>query len=77
MRISKNVCIAASGDSGLSLTGPADCTVYLVDGGSSCAMIDAGFALEPEQIVRNIEDDGIDPGRVDSILLTHGHGDHE
>ena len=58
MRISKNVCIVASGDSGLSLTGPGDCTVYLVDGGSSCALIDAGFTLEPEQIVRNIEDDG-------------------
>ena len=76
MRISKNVCIVASGDSGLSLTGPGDCTVYLVDGGSSCALIDAGFTLEPEQIVRNIEDNGIDPDRVDSILLTHGHFDH-
>ena len=76
MQLTERIHIVASGEPGFSLTNRFDCTVYLVDGGSSCALIDAGVGVEPERILAQIEKSGISPGSVKKILLTHGHGDH-
>ena len=76
MKLSEHIHIVASGESGFSLTNPFDCTVYLVDGGDECALIDAGVGVEPERILREIKKSGIRMERVRKILLTHGHGDH-
>ena len=76
MRLTKHIHIVGSGESGLSLTNPFDCTVYLVDGGKQCALIDAGVGVQPERILEQIRQSGVDPCRVNKILLTHGHGDH-
>ncbi len=76
MRLTKHIHIVGSGESGLSLTNPFDCTVYLIDGGDQCALIDAGVGVQPERILEQIRHSGVDPCRVDRILLTHGHGDH-
>ena len=76
MRLTDSIHIVASGDSGFSLTNAFDCTVYLVDCGSSCVLIDAGMGVEPELILREIQAAGFAPEQVSHILLTHGHGDH-
>jgi len=54
-----------------------DCHVYLVDGGSSKCLIDAGVGIDSEKIIKNIHSDGFDPKNdIDSILITHAHADH-
>lgn len=76
MKLKDNIYIVASGDSGFSLTNPYDCTVYLLDGGGECALIDAGAGIEPQLILKNILIAGFSHSQIKYILLTHGHGDH-
>ena len=76
MKVSDNIFLVGSGDAGLSISDSSDCSVYLIDDGNSCCLIDAGSGINPDLIIRNIENDGIDPSRVNRIFLTHGHGDH-
>jgi glyoxylase-like metal-dependent hydrolase (beta-lactamase superfamily II) len=62
----------------MGLSEPVDCHVYLVDGGSEYALIDAGSGGEPS--VSAIESamrlHGLDPDRLSTLLLTHWHFDH-
>lgn len=76
MRLTEDIYMVGSGESGFSLSDPLDCTVYLLDGGTEAALIDAGAGVHPEQILENIVADGLDPHHVGKILLTHAHGDH-
>ena len=76
MQLTEHIHIVASGESGFSLTNRYDCTAYLVASGGCAALIDAGVGVEPERIVGQIEKSGVRPESVQSILLTHGHGDH-
>lgn len=76
MRLLENIYLVGSGDSGFSISDPLDCSVYLLNGGSEYALIDAGAGTEPEGILRNLRADGLDPKKVGKILLTHAHGDH-
>ena len=76
MKICDKVHIVASGESGFSISNPYDCTVYLIDGGTECALIDAGAGINPKEILQNITETGIEPEKITKIFLTHGHGDH-
>lgn len=76
MQIHERIHIVGSGVAGIGITHELDCTVYLVDGGSECALIDAGIGLEPERILDEIAASGIDRKKISRIFLTHGHGDH-
>lgn len=76
MQLTKHIHIVASGDSGFSMTNPFDCTVFLVDGVTECALIDAGVGVDTQRIVDNIKKAGIPLEKIKKILLTHGHGDH-
>lgn len=76
MKISGRVYMEASGDSAFSMTDAGDCTVYLIDGGTEYALIDCGLGNDVEMILGNIRKDGLDPGKICKIFLTHGHGDH-
>ena len=76
MRITAQIALVASGANGFGLTSPLDCNVYLIDGGTEAALVDAGCGLEPERILTRIEMSGIDPQTIDQVLLTHGHADH-
>lgn len=76
MKIADRIHIVASGRLGFGLTDDLDCHVYLVDGGREYALIDAGGGRDIDGIVAQIEEDGLDPGRVRYLLLTHGHADH-
>lgn len=76
MRLTENIYLVGSGDSGFSVSDPLDCTIYLIDGKSECVLIDAGAGVNPERILENIRKDGFAPEQIGKILLTHAHGDH-
>lgn len=76
MRIDERIQIVASGDSGFSLTSPFDCTVYLLECGPVCALIDSGSGLETERFKEQIRLSGHRPEEIAAVFLTHGHGDH-
>lgn len=76
MKIADRIHIVASGRLGFGLTDDFDCHVYLIDGGSEYALIDAGGGRDIAGIVALMTGDGLDPGRVRQLLLTHGHADH-
>jgi glyoxylase-like metal-dependent hydrolase (beta-lactamase superfamily II) len=76
VRLAARTHLIGSGLNGFSLSHQLDCHVYLVDGGSELAVIDAGGGGAPERLVAEIERDGLDPGRVRHLILTHGHYDH-
>ncbi|BAF60868.1 Zn-dependent hydrolases [Pelotomaculum thermopropionicum SI] len=61
---------------GPEITDERDCCVYLVDGGSELALVDAGLGFSGRQILDNIRSSGIDPSLLKYVVATHGHIDH-
>lgn len=76
MKLNNRISIVASGADGIGLTKEADATVYLINGTSECALIDAGFGNTTELICDEIQRDGYQLSDVKKIILTHGHADH-
>ena len=74
MKIIPGIYLVGAGMFGLSH--PNDSYIYLLDGGSELALIDAGVGLEIERIFANIEEDGFDPTKIKKVILTHTHADH-
>ena len=76
MKIADRIHLVGSGQLGFGLTDDFDCHVYLVDGGTEYALIDAGGGRDPSSILAQIAADGLDVDRVRKLLLTHAHADH-
>ncbi len=76
MRIRRGLHLVASGRAGLDLTHPLDCNVFMVDTGAGFVLFDSGAGCDPDRIIDEIREDGIDPGAVVALYLTHGHADH-
>ncbi|MBB6693397.1 MBL fold metallo-hydrolase [Cohnella xylanilytica] len=76
MKIADKVYLAGSGKYGMESSDPTDCNVYLLDGGSECALIDAGGGVDPERIADNVRRSGFAMEQVRWCLLTHAHADH-
>jgi len=76
VKILEHVYLVASGRGGFDWTDPADCNVYLLDGGDELALVDSGTGDSARQIAANIEAHGFSPRDVRHILLTHLHADH-
>lgn len=76
MKIAERLHLVGSGQNGFCLTDDYDCHVYLLDGGDEYALIDAGGGRDPDRIIAQIRNDGLDPRRVRQLLLTHAHTDH-
>ena len=76
MRLTERVHLVGSGKSGADISNPYDSHVYLIDGASSLALIDAGVGIQPELILENIHKEGFDPANISHIVVTHGHADH-
>jgi hydroxyacylglutathione hydrolase len=76
MKIAERIHLVGSGQAGFGLTDDYDCHIYLLDGGDEYVLIDAGGGRDPEGIIARIEGEGLDPGRVRTLLLTHAHADH-
>lgn len=76
MRLTENIYLVGGGQAGFGISDEFDCHVYLLNGGSEMALIDAGAGRTIEPILQNIRFDGLDPGRLRYLLLTHAHADH-
>jgi glyoxylase-like metal-dependent hydrolase (beta-lactamase superfamily II) len=78
MKLTHDVHVVGGGRFGFGLSGPLDCHVYLLDGGSELALIDPGLGLpgDFDLVLENIRADGLDPARIRKIILTHYHCDH-
>lgn len=76
MRITERLYLVASGEYGFGLTHRSDCHVYLVDGGSELALIDAGAGVDQTPLLERLGDLGIDSGRISHLFVTHAHADH-
>lgn len=79
MRLTRDICLVGGGDSGFGLSARLDCHIYVIDGGSEAAIVDAGMGGKygaTDQILVNIEESGVDLEKVSSLILTHYHADH-
>ncbi|MCX5906303.1 MAG: MBL fold metallo-hydrolase [Deltaproteobacteria bacterium] len=76
MRLTERVHLVGSGTLGFGLSHDRDCHVYLVNGRTEMALVDAGVGLEFDRIVNNIRGDGLDLNKLKVLLLTHAHADH-
>ena len=77
MKLMEGIYLVGSGLAGLGLTDSFDCHVYAVDcGGGEYALIDSGAGRDVAAILAIMEEDGLNPGAVSTILLTHQHADH-
>ena len=76
MRLTEDVYLVASGRNGAWISNAYDSHVYLLDCGDEYVLFDAGGGLGVEETLENIRADGLDPRKVMTILLTHGHADH-
>lgn len=74
MQIGSDLYLVGSEQFGLSHL--LDCNCYLIDYGDGLVLIDAGIGLGAPDILANIRNHGLDPGRISHILLTHTHLGH-
>ena len=74
MRIADHIHLVGSGAIGLSH--PGDCHIYLIDGGSELALVDAGCGEGVRWLLDNVAASGFDPRKIRYLLLTHAHRDH-
>jgi glyoxylase-like metal-dependent hydrolase (beta-lactamase superfamily II) len=76
MQILDDVYLVGSGRTGVGLSDPYDCHIYLIDGGDEAALVDAGSGVDVAPILRNLEAHGVPKERVRTLVLTHAHADH-
>jgi hydroxyacylglutathione hydrolase len=76
MKLTERVYLVGSGSAGFSLTHESDCHIYLIDGGSEFALVDAGAGLGKASILDNIRTHGFALEDIHFLFLTHLHADH-
>jgi len=76
MQLTERVFLVGSGSSGVSLTHPGDCHIYLIDGGSEMALVDAGVGLGVAETLGNIRAHGLALEKIRHLFITHFHADH-
>lgn len=79
VKLTPDVALVGGGAFGFNLSSPADCHVYLLDGGDDLVLVDAGIGGsvgDTERLLANIVADGFDPAHISRLLLTHYHADH-
>jgi len=72
MKILDKVFLVGGADYRLS----SGCNVYLIDAGGDLFLMDIGGNADVEDVLRNVREEGFDPGDVSALFVTHEHGDH-
>lgn len=75
MKILPEVYVVGGGNYAFDISNRLDCHCYIVNGGDEMVLIDAGFN-GADEVLENIKNDGLDPGRISKIFITHYHADH-
>ncbi len=76
MRIVPGLHLVASGATGFSLTDALDCNTWLIETAEGLAMFDTGAGRDVPAVLAEVRRDGLDPGRLRHVFLTHAHADH-
>ena len=79
MRITEEVYVVGGGvANAFGLSDDPDCHIYLINGGDELALIDCGMASGDslERILGHVRAEGLDPGKIAKVILTHYHMDH-
>ncbi len=79
MRLTSDIALVGGGDTGFNISAPLDCHIYVIDGGSDAAIVDAGMGGRhgaTDRILQAIAADGVSHDRVSRLFLTHYHADH-
>lgn len=61
---------------GPEITHAEDATAFVIDFDGELVMIDCGAGRSMERIIENIEEEGLDPATISTLILTHAHIDH-
>jgi len=61
---------------GADISNPEDASVFIIDCGNELCMIDCGAGKSADFIIENIEETGLNPSRIKTLILTHCHVDH-
>lgn len=75
MKLTPEVYLVGGGDYSFNMSHRLDCHVYVIKSGDELVLVDAGFD-GADEIIQNIEDDGLDPAKISRIFVTHYHADH-
>jgi hydroxyacylglutathione hydrolase len=76
VQLTERLHLVGSGAYGFGLTHASDCHVYLVDGGTEHAIIDAGAGVDEGRLLERLASSGVDRDRVRHVFVTHAHADH-
>jgi glyoxylase-like metal-dependent hydrolase (beta-lactamase superfamily II) len=61
---------------GPNLSHPNDAASFIIDFAGELVMIDAGAGRSSKVLQKNIEDAGLNPKAISTLILTHCHIDH-
>ena len=78
MKLTSDLHVVGGGYFGFGISGALDCHVFVLNSGSELALIDPGMGMtgDFDTILDNIRGDGLDPGKIRKLILTHYHCDH-
>lgn len=76
MQLTDRIHLVGSGVWGFGLTDRADCHVYLIDGGTEAALIDAGAGVDTAAILARIDRSPVPRDRIRHCFVSHAHADH-
>ena len=76
MQITERVYLVGGGSSGFGLSFQSDCHMYLIDGRTELALIDAGAGPGRKEVLDQIRSHGFAPEDIGYLFLTHLHADH-
>ena len=78
MKLTSDLHVVGGGYFGFGLSGRLDCHVFVLNSGSELALVDPGMGMDRDfdTILEHIRDDGLDPGKIRKLILTHYHCDH-
>jgi glyoxylase-like metal-dependent hydrolase (beta-lactamase superfamily II) len=76
VRLTDRVHLIGSGEPDLLTTDRLDSQVYLVRAADGFVVVDSGAGRSVKAILDNVRADGLDPGLIRWLYLTHAHGDH-